>query len=171
MVQAATFLQVFDPRGRINRQGLLWLATGLVAFQVAICVVLWSGLYPTNAPLVAVAKAVFIWISFTATVKRLHDIGRSGLWMLAAVAALVAWAAVIASVLVYGYGLSALQPQGHLYWVALGVMMMPVLVATLWLHIAKGHAGINRYGPPPGSLGMSGPNPASAASEELPAAA
>ena len=41
-----------------------------------------------------------------------------------------------------------------------GLFMVGLLVAAIWLHTAKGHAGDNRFGPEPTAHGFSMPNDA-----------
>ena len=49
-------LQVFDPRGRCNRKGLLLAAAILLALQVVIALALWSAGFDLASPVVQAAS-------------------------------------------------------------------------------------------------------------------
>ena len=53
-----------------------------------------------------------------------------------------------------------LAPGTTSYWITFAAMLMPLLVAAIWLHTAKGHAGDNRFGPEPTAHGFSMPTDA-----------
>jgi hypothetical protein len=50
-----------------------------------------------------------------------------------------------------------LAPETPSYWLTLAAMLLPLLVAALWLHTARGDEGSNYYGPEPAEHGFSMP--------------
>lgn len=155
MSRSDVALELFDPRGRCNRKGLLIIAVVLLALQAAAGAAMWLGLVQHGGPAARIAEAVFVLLAFTATSKRLHDMGLSAWWILAAFAGMSAWSAVLAMALVLTVGAAALQPGSAAFMVAVVGVMIPAFVATLWLHLKKGDASPNRFGPEPGALGFS----------------
>jgi uncharacterized membrane protein YhaH (DUF805 family) len=155
--QPASVLQALDPRGRCNRKGLLLAAGVLLTAQAAIAVALWgTGLDLTNG-IAMVANATFCWIGFALISKRLHDLGRSSWWIAGAVlvwlVAIICLAGAIA--LIGDPDLLALDTTS--YWLTLAAMLLPLLVAALWLHTARGDEGSNSFGPEPAEQGFSMP--------------
>jgi uncharacterized membrane protein YhaH (DUF805 family) len=134
-----------DPRGRVSRQDLLVAATLMLAIDLLVATLL------TGIPLYA-GKALAYWIGGVGIMKRLQDTGRSGWWMLGGAVAFFIWAAVIGVAMVFVLGLEPLHPGAPGYIVMLGLLMLPALGVTLWLHLAEGDAGMNRYGPEPVGL-------------------
>ncbi len=160
--------QIADPRGRCNRKALLGVALALLAIQ-AVAVLVQS--FVENAALHLLASAVEIgclWIATSAAIKRLHDLGYSGWWVPGSVLALFVWMLIASfvSYLLLGESVAVVgSPEFMVY--AAAVMVWP-LVATIWMHFAKGIEGPNIYGPEPDESGISFPKHAS--SIDLPAA-
>jgi uncharacterized membrane protein YhaH (DUF805 family) len=129
----------------MSRQDLLAAATLMLLIDVAI-----AGL-ASGAALYAV-KAVAYWIGGVGIVKRLHDIGRSGWWLPAGAGAMCVWAAVLGLFMGFVVGMDGLQPGAPTYIALLAALMLPAMGITLWLHLAKGEVGANRFGPEPAGL-------------------
>ena len=89
-------VELIDPRGRCDRRGLLALAIIIMVLQAALALaVLASGIEP--APLIVdMVNAVFVYMAFAATAKRLHDTGRSAWWIVGGAIAVVAWSIAVA---------------------------------------------------------------------------
>jgi uncharacterized membrane protein YhaH (DUF805 family) len=138
-------LLLFDPRGRMSRQDLLAAAT-VMMFLDLLLASLAAGL-----ALYAI-KAIAYWIGGAGIIKRLHDTGRTGWWFLGGAVALCIWSALIGIGMVFILGLEPLQAGAPGYVVMLGLVMLPALGATLWLHLAEGEPGMNRFGPEPAGL-------------------
>lgn len=86
--------------------------------------------------------------NFAVTARRLHDIDRSGWWMVVpyGIAILaVALAAITASILRSG---DAEQILFLLPLIAIAAMLLAFLILLIWL-IKKGTTGENRFGPDP----------------------
>jgi uncharacterized membrane protein YhaH (DUF805 family) len=139
----------FSAEGRIGRQAFWigWLV--LLGVQVV------AGWIPVIGHLLGLV-ALFAWVCLCT--KRLHDIGRSGWWQVPPFALSVAL--VVGSVLWIGLGAAlAAITDGNPEVVALagvGVLLIGIVVAfvamiafTLWVGVAEGEAGENRYGEPP----------------------
>ncbi len=126
----------------MSRQDLLLAATLMLAVDV--------GLASSADGLVEYAlKAAAYWIGGVGVIKRLHDVGRSGWWLLGGAAAVCIWAAVIGLGIGFTVGLESLQPGTLGYIALLAAVMLPALGMTLWLHLTSGEVGINRFGPEP----------------------
>ena len=151
---------LFDPRGRVDRKGLIYLALALLVMQALLAGLLYAAGLHLEHPVVMVLKLVFIWIALAAASKRLHDLGRSGLWIVGAAFGMIAWCVVVVGAVVAVYGLDGMKPGEAGHTIAFVVNMFPVLIATLWLHFAKGAEGENAYGPAPDHTGFSHPNDA-----------
>lgn len=95
-----------------------------------------------------ILAGVVIWVGFAAMAKRLHDIGLSAWWLLGGAAFCFGWTAVVVILTLLTLGLPALTPGNPLYPVSLGLAFLAPLGALLWLHLARGEFGVNRYGPP-----------------------
>jgi uncharacterized membrane protein YhaH (DUF805 family) len=142
-------LQLADPRGRSDRTEFIWAAVMLVAAQLAFAL----GLWVTNASFVGwrgvVAYLVLGWLACAAISRRLHDLGRSGWWMLGGVLAWVVGAIALAVAVALIAGLHALETGAPGFWATFSVLMAPPLGLALWLHLAEGEPAANRYGPVP----------------------
>jgi uncharacterized membrane protein YhaH (DUF805 family) len=153
----------FDPRGRADRKGLAMIAGALIVVQS----VGYGALMALGLSLQGLA-ANFIHIFFCAVTmiavtKRLHDLGRSGWWVLAAVAAWIAWTVVVVFAIVFGFGPEAVEGEGAMmgpaFLMSVVAALAPLLCGAVWLHCARGEPGTNRFGPAPGATGLSHPNP------------
>ena len=115
----------FSVHGRVSRQ-FYWLfgVTGFVLLGILLGVVLrvWG------ADVFAWALLLLaVWTTIAIHAKRLHDIGLSGLWMVAA------WAIVL--VIAYLLSTGVAQLFSLAIWVVVGLV--------------PGTPGINRFGPDP----------------------
>lgn len=147
-----------DPRGRCNRRGLLIVATLLLGLElVALAVFCLTGA-AFNGPVAWTFKLAVCWVAIAGCAKRLHDVGRSAWVMAWALPVTIVWGFASTLSLALVVGLDALVPTSPWYLASLGLTMLPVVAGTLWLHLAKGEAGPNRYGPVPEGLGFAGPH-------------
>ena len=105
-------------------------------------------------------NVAFCWVAFALISKRLHDLGRSAWWIPAAVLIWLAAIISLAGAIVLSGDPDMLAPGTTSYWITFAAMLMPLLVAAIWLHAAKGHAGDNRFGPEPTAHGFSMPTDA-----------
>lgn len=125
--------------GRAGRKEFAAIATPLIVFEVAV---IWLGeaLELQTMPAPWFGLVIFLILAPIALIapvvlRRLHDIGQSGIWIF-----LFGTAANVASALVV--------------WAGLPEAENPVLAATigaglLYLAAARGNPGDNRFGPAP----------------------
>jgi uncharacterized membrane protein YhaH (DUF805 family) len=151
-------LQLFDPRGRCNRKGLLIVAGLLLGVELIAGLALWATEARLDGTAALALKLIFCWLALAAGSKRLHDMNLSAWWMLAAVGATIVWTMLLSLALALAIGVEVLQPTSSWYWGMLAGTTLPVFCATLWLHFARGAGGANRFGPEPAGLGFSGPH-------------
>lgn len=156
---ARALLDICDPRGRCNRKGLLQIALGLLALQIATGLLIWLGGIALDGPLALALKLGFLWLAIAAASKRLHDTGRSAWWIVWTLLAVLAWSTVVAVALLLMFGDKILAPGAGGFEIHFALTMLLVLAATLWLHFAPGDSASNRYGSCPSEHGMSGPAP------------
>ena len=137
----------FSAEGRIGRQAF-WI--GWLMLLGAHVVAGWIPLLGQVIGLIA----IFAWVCLCT--KRLHDMGRSGWWQLVPI--VLGPVLIIGSAMSIGIGAilgeitntdwAALPGVGGLL-VSLAIAVFAVVGFTLWLGIAEGQAGENRYGEPP----------------------
>jgi uncharacterized membrane protein YhaH (DUF805 family) len=150
-------LQVFDPRGRCNRKGLLVSAAILLALQVVIALALWGAGIDLASPLLLPLDVAFCWVAFALISKRLHDLGRSAWWIPAVVLIWLVAITCLAGAIVLSGDPDLLAPGTTGYWITFAIMLLPLLAAAIWLHATPGNQGSNRFGPEPTSHGFSMP--------------
>lgn len=150
-------VSLLDVRGRCNRRGLLVVASLLLAIEAPLGLAFWlAGSWP-GGPLALALKLALFWIALAGCARRLHDLGRSA-WTLAwAVPATIVWTILAALAVVAVGGLEALTPGTPWHVAATLLSMLPVVAGTLWLHVARGEPGANRYGAEPTGLGIATP--------------
>ncbi|MEZ5843948.1 MAG: DUF805 domain-containing protein [Hyphomicrobiaceae bacterium] len=146
---------LLDPRGRIDRKGLLILAIALLALQAMFAAVLGAGLIDIHGAPAITIKLAFLWVAIVAASKRLHDLGRSAWWIAIAFVSMIVWGVVAVLAVFPVYGRDMLVPGSEGYVAALALNMVPILAATLWMHFARGETSDNRYGPVPDDTGFS----------------
>ncbi len=148
-----------SPHGRINRKGLLVIAVALFVVQLAVYGLAWSGLYSLRATGVQVFELVVLWLCLTAAVKRLHDVGFGGIWVIIGFGFKVALALLLVVGALLAFGQQALETGTPVYWWIVALTMVPAVAGTLWLHIQPGEEASNRFGDRPGADGYSPAHP------------
>ena len=148
---------LLDPRGRVNRIGLLYVAGGLLALQVITYGLAWAGLYHPRTIGVQFFELMALWICMAAAIKRLHDIGYGAIWVLIGFAAEFCFALMLVVGVLVTMGQAALDEGSSSYWTVIGLTMLPALVGTIWLHIQPGQQWDNRFGDVPGRTGFGAP--------------
>jgi uncharacterized membrane protein YhaH (DUF805 family) len=143
------FSMLFDPRGRLGRLGLLISATAMLGLEALVLALSPGGAEALPAALWPL-KIMALWIGTAALIKRLHDVDLSGWWVLAGAAGLCIWTAVLAVVFVLGAGAQSLDAGTFGYIALTGLVMLPAIGVTLWLHLAPGLPHANRFGAVPG---------------------
>ena len=139
---------LFSAQGRISRKAiwLFFFASIGVSIVAAIIDVVALGTPLDSAdtgPLSMLMSVLLIWPTIVINVKRFHDRGMSGWWILWFI--LIMFAAMIP-----GGALLAMQGEGVLGYglIALGVAV-PVIWQFVILYVQPGEAGPNRFGPNP----------------------
>ena len=139
----------FSAEGRIGRQAF-W-----IGWLVLLGVQMLAGWIPVVGHALGLI-ALFAWVCLCT--KRLHDMGRSGWWQLVPV--VLGPVLIVGSAMSIGFGAilgeitnidtdwAALAGVGGLL-VSVAIAVLAVVGFTLWLGIAEGQAGENRYGEPP----------------------
>ena len=148
-------LDFFDPRGRVDRQGLIIFAAVLIGLQVGAYGALWMNGIDLDSGLALVLDALFGWMGLAAVSKRLHDLNLSAWRLAAAMAGCIAWCFVFSLSVVFLMGEDAFITSGSGMIVAMTGALAPLAALTLWLHCAKGHKADNCFGPMPGPSGFS----------------
>jgi uncharacterized membrane protein YhaH (DUF805 family) len=163
-------IRALDPRGRCSRKGLLLAAGVLLALQVVVALALWGAGLDLASPLLLPLDVAFCWVAFALISKRLHDLGRSAWWIPAAVLIWLVAIICLAGAIVLSGDPDMLAPGTTSYWITFAAMLMPLLVAAIWLHSTAGNEGSNRFGPEPTSHGFSMPVDAAAFWQRTPTA-
>jgi uncharacterized membrane protein YhaH (DUF805 family) len=149
-------MQLFDPRGRASRSDFLAVGVVMLVLQVLWLGLAWQveeryGRLP-SLPI----NLLFLYMAVCATIRRLHDTGRSAWWMPMATAGWALAGSVVALLLALVVGPDRLRPGSPPFWLVFLILLAPVLVAVLWLHLEDGDDGANGFGPSP-----DGPTPRS----------
>lgn len=148
---------LFDPRGRCNRKGLLFIACAMLAVQICLAIGLWQAGAGLGSPVVVALKIVFVWLALAAASKRLHDMGLGTLWIGAAFLGLLVWSVISVMAVMAVFGTDVFDVNSPAFATVTAANIAPVILVTIWLHFAKGDSGENRFGPPPGTDGFSMP--------------
>ena len=141
--------------GRCSRKGLLICALVLLTLQLAVAALMLGFGLAHDGLIGCLVAGVFLWLGTCAAGKRLHDLGISARRILWVALAVVAWSTVLAGVILFGFGEQALEHGGTGLTIAAIGTSVPVFAATIWLHLAPGMPGPNRYGIEPGDSGFS----------------
>ncbi len=128
---------LFNPAGRIGRKTFLISAVGFIALGIVCTLVAVAG---------QIISLLMLWPWTVVAVKRLHDMNRSG-------ALAIAMALASASLGVMGSVIAMLSLNPGLFLAAASVMAvlglvigLAALVFMVWLAVAPGSAGPNRFG-------------------------
>jgi uncharacterized membrane protein YhaH (DUF805 family) len=146
---------LFSPDGRISRADI-WLKYLLPL--IGLCVVATIGnvmlIGEDAGPLWTALVLFYLWPSIAVHIKRFHDRGMTGWWVL--VAALVALVTI--ALVVYGFVLLGPQlkvagpitgPGALLIYSGGGVFVATELAAFVILYCLPGQKGANKYGEDP----------------------
>lgn len=167
-VTDVSYIDILDPRGRVNRKGLAVLAAVVMGAQIGT----YGYDYLTGIRLPANAMqavdVLFCWLGIAAISKRMHDLGLSTWRLLFGAIAIAVAAVVVASVAVFALGEASVMPGGLGFLILGFVTFGPVISATIWLHFAAGEPQSNRFGPVPGLNGFSRPHRPTPAFREPP---
>lgn len=148
-------IDIFDPRGRVSRIGLIVIAAVVVGVQAGI----YGASYVTNSTLPPAVETaldiVFAWLGYVSVSKRLHDIGYGAGLLLAGIAGISLAAVVTAVGVARVFSEDQLMPGGIGFLAVAAVVFIPVIAAVIWLHCKPGHPFANRFGPVPGTTGFS----------------
>ena len=142
-------MQLCDPRGRCDRKGFLFAAGILLAVQAVAALIIWVAGRSLDGSTAAAVSVVFCWCGSAILSKRLHDIGRSAWCLPLGVLAWFAAAIAVAVAVAVTAGPAVLEPGAAGYWATFSAMLLPLALVVLWLHMAAGEVGENRFGPPP----------------------
>ncbi len=148
-------LDFFDPRGRVNRKGLIIFAAVLIGAQAGVYSAFWMYGVDFGSGLASIFNGLFGWLGLVAVSKRLHDLNLSAWRLVAAVAGCLAWCFVFSLAVVFVLGEEAFTGSEMGMTVAIIGALAPLAMLTLWLHCAKGDGADNRFGPRPGAFGFS----------------
>ncbi|MPZ38952.1 MAG: DUF805 domain-containing protein [Rhizobiales bacterium] len=151
---------LFSFGGRINRAK--WWLTVLVSIIISVVAAIVTAVIPSEAFGTVVSLASFIpqfWISLAAGVKRLHDLNRSGAWLvlfylgpalLISVFFAVVGVDVMAALLSDKSLDSAIIARVGTTAILVGALMFILAVwAFIWFGCLRGTVGPNQYGPDP----------------------
>lgn len=119
-------MNLLSPRGRINRLTFFLYQIVLICIALIFCILLQPfGISAKN--FILFGSLVFGWMFFMLIIKRLHDIGMSG-WFL----------------ILYGIGIT-----GIVYTLGVEIAFILKNIAILFLYLKKGEEGWNIYGDDP----------------------
>jgi len=135
-------------RGRSGRKEY-WVSIGILLLVGVVLVLL-----PING---ASGATTFLW--FIVWGRRLHDLGKSAVWVLAPLVAMIVVAVLgfvvggqpmLDAVKYSESGKGALSENGAYMFFGLVVALLAIQLGfTIWLGVKKGDAGNNKFGPPP----------------------
>lgn len=148
----AALIDLFDPRGRINRAGLLAVAIVLLVLELGAAGLCYLAEVPTTGFVFGALKLLFTWLATAAVIKRLHDLGLGAGMLLKASLGVILWSVILTIVLMALFGDAAMQEGKIGFWMSVGGTVAPVLVLILWLHVARGVEGPNVFGPEPAAF-------------------
>jgi uncharacterized membrane protein YhaH (DUF805 family) len=138
---AGSLLHVFSPRGRSNRVGFWISVVGIVSLlRLVEAAQPNRGSWPHT---VAIAVLILVqWISIATSIKRLHDLGRSGWWVSINLV-------MIGLALSRGMAAERLPSLRGLFLFLHSIETIATLGFVLWLGCAKGHPRSERVRPSP----------------------
>jgi uncharacterized membrane protein YhaH (DUF805 family) len=158
---------LFSFSGRINRAK--WWLTILVMVVMQIALEILQLVVPglIAAILAFLFFVVVLWISLAAGTKRLHDLGRTGAWLILFFLVPILLGIVLVVDFVLAIGAEALASMNEeemlnrftdpALWQSVGLVALVVGVLIfvieiwqlIWFGCLRGTAGSNRYGPDP----------------------
>ena len=149
---------LFDPRGRIDRKGLLAVAAPMVVIQILVMALLRVvEPTPTVEILELVTKSVFVLIALVLAAKRLHDVSMSGWWIVGTMLGVTALITASAFGFLFALGPQTLAEGNLGFVVTIGINVVLMMSALLWLHCKRGTPADNVHGPVPQGFGVSYP--------------
>lgn len=158
MTSLPTFQDLFDPRGRASRSGLLAVALVLMAADLAAVAAIMATGAAYTGPGALAFKLVSVWVATAGVSKRLHDLDLSAWWVAKGLVAVAVWSVVVAVLLLTRFDAAdALNPARVAFWLNVAATSAPMLAALIWLHVARGTPGANRFGAEPDARGFSPP--------------
>ena len=126
---------LLSPQGRITRAPF-W-------FGIMVIIIASLALRLIPGPIGRLVSLVLLWPQICVNAKRLHDMGRTGWWL---VAPILIGVAGLAIAFVMGSG-GGIPPQPAI--APLAVVALVSLGFLLWLGLTPGQAGANRFGEAP----------------------
>jgi uncharacterized membrane protein YhaH (DUF805 family) len=152
---------LLDPRGRADRRALFATTVGLLVVQFVLASVYMALGGDVTGNLFVGLNLALLWVGGVVLVKRLHDIGWSGWWILPAVVFWIVGLTLLVLALAFAVGLDRFQtalttyPLLHALLTAVGAL--PPFGGLLWLQACPGAPTANRFGTPPAAYGFSVP--------------
>lgn len=155
---APSIVELLHFRGRCNRAGFAAFAVAVVGVQIAIGLVLMAlGLRP-DGPVGILLNLPFFWFAFTALVRRLHDMGYSGWWVVGAIVLALVWSIVIGIGSAFVLDPRHLLPPHAEFFALVAAVLLPQLAMLIWVHVAPSEPHANRHGPVPTGIAFTLPS-------------
>ena len=120
-------IDLFDPRGRVDRKGLALLAAVLIGAQSGVYGALFATGWHLPVGADVLINAVFVWISYAAVAKRLHDLGVSAARLVWATLGLVVFSLAVAFTVIFLLGEDAVMPGAIGYLLVAASVFLPVI--------------------------------------------
>ena len=109
-----TLQDLFDPRGRSSRAGLMKVAALLMAADLVLVAVLAATGASFAGPAAVAFKLASVWLATVGVARRLHDLDLSAWWLAKALAALIGWSILVSFSLLSTYtAAQVLDPAGR----------------------------------------------------------
>ena len=154
---SAFFSNYANFQGRTRRSGYWWVVLFMVIVSIVIALVdrfAFAGLWPQNlldagfGPISAVFFLIVAIPSLALGVRRLHDVGRSGWWLVLPAVPGAAQSAVI--------GLGGAAAMTSFLSIALGFLTLAASIVLFVFYIKDSQPGANSYGPNPKGVEAAG---------------
>ena len=133
-----------DFAGRCGRRTFWYYVAAYVVCYVVLAIV--QGIFGTHV-LTWLLSLALLLPGLGISVRRLHDTGRSGWWLLIGVVPGVLLAMMSALALAGGAGASAFA-----FAMLLPILMLAAAALLIYWYVQPGTAGANQYGPPPSDV-------------------
>lgn len=157
LARLPTLRAFVDPRGRSDRRGLLAVTLVLLTVEVVIAAAVLATGLAWEGPVAWIGEAAMLWLAVAATVRRLHDCGRSAWWIAGGTAGVMTWCFVLTVGIMLAQGPLAFAPGSIWLTLTIGAVTVPVLALIVWLHCEPGTPEPNAHGPAPDASGFSEP--------------